>query len=88
MHSLQVGDGITNFTPTPSESRALVRESYSVPKTLLVRFANDSIDETPEMAAVVTGKFPRDATQLVLPGKSTGLINVGLISGILLYITW
>jgi hypothetical protein len=49
----QVGDGVTEFTPAPAESRALITASYRVPRTLLVRFEEDSIDETPEMAALL-----------------------------------
>ena len=37
------------------ESRAIIREGYGVPSTLLVRFANDGIDETPEMRDILTG---------------------------------
>jgi hypothetical protein len=51
----QVGDGVTEFTPTPSESRALIASAYRVPRTLLVRFEDDGIDETPEMAALLAG---------------------------------
>lgn len=49
----QVGDGVTEFTPTPSESRALIYEAYSVPRSLLVRFEEDTIDETPEMKSLL-----------------------------------
>ncbi|KIY99858.1 hypothetical protein MNEG_8101 [Monoraphidium neglectum] len=49
----EVGDGVTEFIPTPAESRALIAGSYSVPRTLLVRFSDDSIDETPEMVGLL-----------------------------------
>lgn len=66
---LQVGDGVTNFTPTPSESRDLVSQQYSVPQTLLIRFGSDNIDETPEMANIVMKKYSQ-ASVLTLPGTS------------------
>ena len=49
---LQIEAGTTEFTPTPFESRALISQSYRVPRTLLVRFADDSIDATAEIAPV------------------------------------
>jgi hypothetical protein len=46
---LQVGNGATDFTPTPAESREIIRKGYTTP-TLLVRFANDAIGGTQEHA--------------------------------------
>ena len=54
----QVGDGATDFSPTPDQSRAIVRESYSVASTLLVQFSVDSFDQTDEMAAILASKYP------------------------------
>ena len=45
-HGLQVGEGLTDFIPAPAESRRIIARSYCVPQTLLVRFADDGIDET------------------------------------------
>ena len=55
---LQIEAGTTEFTPTPFESRALISQSYSVPRTLLVRFADDSIDATAEIAPVLKQRHP------------------------------
>lgn len=44
-----MGDGITDFTPSPEASRAIVVAGYACPATLLLQFENDSFDETPEM---------------------------------------
>lgn len=53
----ELKDGVEDFIPTPSESRNIVRDSYHVPSTLLVRFSNDTIDETPEITGCIkTGK--------------------------------
>jgi len=49
----EVGDGVTEFTPTPAESRALIAEGYRVRRSLLVRFEDDGIDETGEMARLL-----------------------------------
>lgn len=54
---LQVGDGLTDFRPTPEESRAIIAAGYSCPDTLLVQFDDDPIDETPEMLQILTERF-------------------------------
>ncbi|KAK3266430.1 hypothetical protein CYMTET_24947 [Cymbomonas tetramitiformis] len=67
----KLAGGVTEFTPTPTESKEIIRQGYKIPKTLMVltpvlheehaqsplrmrlhsvRFADDSIDETLEMA--------------------------------------
>lgn len=53
--SPQVGDGNSDFTPSPEESRQIVRAGYmpSATPTLMVQFANDSIDQTPEMLDIL-----------------------------------
>jgi hypothetical protein len=62
----ELGDGAVNFEPSPAGTRALL-SSYAVPSTLLVRFADDGIDETPELAALLRGAGARVA-ELALPG--------------------
>lgn len=56
--SLQVGDGNLDFIPTPAESRALIGSAYRVPYTLLIRFENDAIDETPDMNRILSSANP------------------------------
>lgn len=53
-----MGDGLTDFRPSPEESRAIIAAGYTCPATLLVQFETDSFDETPEMEQILTG--PRD----------------------------
>lgn len=50
----QVGDGLTDFTPSPEESRAIIRAGYACPATLLVQFETDNFDETPEMQRILS----------------------------------
>jgi hypothetical protein len=45
----QVQSGLTDFVPNPVECRALIAQRYACPATLLVRFADDGIDETPAL---------------------------------------
>jgi hypothetical protein len=52
----QVGDGLTDFTPSPEESRAIISAGYACPATLLVQFENDNFDETPEMQKLLSNR--------------------------------
>lgn len=58
----QVGDGTVEFEPTPAESRSLIGSAYRVPYSLLVRFENDAIDETPEMSRILSSANPAGAS--------------------------
>jgi hypothetical protein len=77
-----VGDGFQDFVPSPAETRQLVGSRYCVPSTLLVAFENDSIDQSPDAAAMLSqqdsssgtsssrGSGPaRRVSSLVLPGS-------------------
>ncbi|MEW5297033.1 MAG: hypothetical protein WDW36_000269 [Sanguina aurantia] len=65
----EVGDGATDFEPSPSGSRQLVSASYQIPSTLLIRFYDDGIDETMEMDAILKEKDPSKVNRLILPGS-------------------
>jgi hypothetical protein len=65
---------VTNFTPTPAESRVLIASRYTVPQLLMIKFADDSIDETAEMLRILRGEpLPNRALiqDTVLPGNHT-----------------
>lgn len=61
---VQVGDGQAEFSPTPAEGRALIASGYRTPFTMLVRFENDGIDETPAVADVLQRTNPAGAILL------------------------
>jgi hypothetical protein len=70
---LDVASGRQEFVPPPAECRAIVRERYAVPRNLLLRFRDDTIDETPALAAALQGEGAQVASVLdlsvrVLPG--------------------
>jgi len=50
-----VAAGRREFQPAPAEVRRLVRARYGVARNLLVRFRNDSIDETSELSQLLQG---------------------------------
>ena len=69
--ALDVTAGKTEFTPSPAETQRLIQANYRVPRTLLLRFKDDSIDETPALAATLTQCLEGGAGELtvsVLPG--------------------
>ncbi len=68
------------FVPTPAESRALVAAAYRVPFTMLVQFENDAIDETPEMAAILSSGNPAGAA---LPGTPPTLSRLCLLAPVM-----
>lgn len=64
----EVEDGADAFTPSPTESRAIISGSYAAAATLLVQFLDDSIDETPEVESLLRQRN-NDVTVLRLPGS-------------------
>ncbi len=52
-----MGGGATDFYPSPAESRVIISRDYSVSPTLVVRFSDDSIDESAEMAALLRSRL-------------------------------
>ncbi|KAH7663948.1 alpha/beta-Hydrolases protein [Dioscorea alata] len=46
--------GREDFTPKPEEARRLVKSYYGVPRNLLIKFKDDTIDETPTLAQVLS----------------------------------
>jgi len=52
-----IAKGASEFEPTPSEMRILVAESYQQKAPLIVRFTDDSIDESDALAAVLPDRL-------------------------------
>ncbi|CEF99959.1 Protein of unknown function DUF1350 [Ostreococcus tauri] len=52
---LEIADGRAEFTPTPTESAKLIQKYYSTKKNLLIKFQDDTIDETSALAATLAG---------------------------------
>lgn len=51
---LEVANGAAEFIPAPEDTKRLMRQYYAVKRNLLVRFRDDTIDETPQLAATLT----------------------------------
>ena len=65
----EVGGGASDFVPSPEENRRLLAEAYSVPRTLLVQFQDDGIDQTPEVAEVLRRRQRGGVEEVLLPGN-------------------
>ena len=63
---LEVADGRAEFTPTPEESAKLVRKYYAVRKNLLIKFTDDTIDETSALAATLAGAVAAEDIDLTV----------------------
>ena len=50
------------FTPTPWETNHLIQARYQVRRNLLVRFRDDTLDQTPSLAGLLDTRFPQLTT--------------------------
>jgi hypothetical protein len=46
------------FTPSPAETYRLVQRHYPISQNLLIRFQNDELDQTRQIAALLGDRFP------------------------------
>ncbi len=56
------------FTPSPEETRDLIRTDYQIRRNLLIYFDNDDIDQTLDLRPILLNRFPQMTTALRLPG--------------------
>ncbi|HLO86126.1 MAG TPA: DUF1350 family protein [Nostocaceae cyanobacterium] len=59
------------FTPTPLETNRLVQESYQVRRNLLIKFNNDTLDQSADLTKILQARFPEMVTVQTLPGTHT-----------------
>ena len=57
------------FTPSPEETNQLVADSYLVSRNLLIRFRNDTIDQTINLNPVLQQRFAKTTALKTLPGN-------------------
>jgi hypothetical protein len=57
------------FSPSPKEMLDFVRRRYRVSRNVLIRFADDTLDETPQLVAVLQEKFPEGLRLHYLAGN-------------------
>jgi len=57
------------FTPSPEETKIIVKENYQIRRNLLVQFDNDTIDQTLTLKPILTDLFPNMISTLKLQGN-------------------
>ena len=57
------------FTPSPTETELIIQENYAIRRNLLIKFSNDSIDQTVNLEPILTDLFPQMVSLLNLPGN-------------------
>ena len=63
---LDVAQGAQEFSPPPEEVRTLVKSGYAVGRNLLLRFVDDTIDETPVLASILQSSAAGASLELTL----------------------
>ncbi|XP_076956793.1 uncharacterized protein LOC143632094 [Bidens hawaiensis] len=53
---MEMANGRENFSPKPEETRRLIKAYYGISRNLLVKFKDDTIDETPVLAQVLSSE--------------------------------
>ncbi|KAI7724604.1 hypothetical protein M8C21_015465 [Ambrosia artemisiifolia] len=53
---MDLANGRENFSPKPEETRRLIKSYYGISRNLLIKFKDDTIDETPVLAQVLSSE--------------------------------
>ncbi|TAE61238.1 MAG: DUF1350 domain-containing protein [Nostocales cyanobacterium] len=59
------------FTPTPQETNLLVRKNYQIRRNLLIKFSNDTLDQSANLTQILQKRFPDMVTVQTLSGNHT-----------------
>ena len=57
------------FTPTPEETRSLITKDYNIARNLLIKFSNDTIDQTKNLQFSLQKRFPNSIAMRTLQGN-------------------
>ncbi|MFN6569790.1 hypothetical protein A6770_14290 [Nostoc minutum NIES-26] len=59
------------FTPSPLETNQLVLERYNIRRNLLIKFSNDTLDQSGTLTKILQERFSEMVTAQTLPGTHT-----------------
>ncbi|WP_353931935.1 DUF1350 family protein [Okeanomitos corallinicola TIOX110] len=59
------------FTPTPQETDKLVQKDYQIRRNLLIKFRNDTLDQSVNLTQILQKRFPDMVTVQTLSGNHT-----------------
>ena len=68
----------SEFSPSPQETLELVRQGYTQPRNLLVRFSRDGIDQSQRLIDVLRGRLGDQSELIELPGDHLTPSSAGL----------
>lgn len=57
------------FTPSPKETNLIIYRGYQVRRNLLIKFTNDTIDQTTALTELLQKLYPDLVTALTIPGS-------------------
>jgi len=67
----QFNVAVLEFIPSPLETNKLVQEQYNVRRNLLIKFTNDTLDQSAALTKLLQKRFPEMVTVQTLPGTHT-----------------
>ncbi|QSJ19886.1 DUF1350 family protein [Nostoc sp. UHCC 0702] len=59
------------FTPSPLETNQIILERYNIRRNLLIKFSNDTIDQSATLTKILQQRFSDMVTTQTLPGTHT-----------------
>ena len=62
---------LVEFTPSPLETNQLIQESYNIRRNLLIKFSNDTIDQSAPLTKILQARFSEMVTIQTLAGTHT-----------------
>ena len=57
------------FTPSPDETKIIIKKDYGIRRNLLIKFTQDTIDETMVLTPILTEKYPNFVALQSLSGN-------------------
>ncbi|MDJ0733123.1 MAG: DUF1350 family protein [Nostocaceae cyanobacterium] len=57
------------FTPSPQQTNQIVQESYKIRRNLLIKFSNDTLDQSAILTEILQTRFPGMVTTQTLRGN-------------------
>lgn len=58
-----------DFTPSPEATNQIIAQQYTIPRNLLVKFSNDTLDQTRSLTNILQVRFPDQLTLCKLKGN-------------------
>jgi Protein of unknown function (DUF1350) len=80
LEQLKAANLQVEFTPNPMETKKIVEDDYKVRRNLLVKFTNDTIDQTSALNKVLKQKFPDMIAMQILPGTHVTPLGQDIIN--------